>query len=131
MTKKPRFLIFTGYDKKETKIPLSKNPEWFKDSRGSGHCVVSCYNFADVFYITDYGFASISYCDSHACNRILESMFGDNLERGIWCSPIKGKLIPHWYYKRFLPQFKKLSPTKAKKLESKLRDFTKKEKGKD
>lgn len=120
---KQKFIDFIGYDKKHTKIPLSKENWWFNKRQGYSHCVVSCSNFSDVFYITDYGFARIAYCDSHAKNRILNSIITGQIERGLWCEVWKGKLRPHEYYKRYLPLFKKLYPNKAKKLQQKLKEF--------
>ena len=118
-----RYINFIGYDKKTTKIPISKDDWWFTNALGESHCVCSCSNLTDNFYITDFGLCRIAYCDSHARNRILENMMSGSLQRGLWCEVYKGKLIPHEYYKRFIPLFKKLYPVQAKKLQKKLKEF--------
>lgn len=133
MTKRLKRKQLTVYDYKNriTKINLPKNGYWWQnrigDKLGSLHCVISCYNSSDVFYISDYGLCSIAYCDAHARSRILESMFGEDLQRGLWCIANNGKLEPHWYYKRFMSQLKKLNPKSAKKLEQKIKEFKKKQ----
>mgnify|MGYP001558307235 CR=1 FL=1 len=114
------YLIYIGYDKKKTKIPLSSDKYWFSGSRGNSHCVVSCLNFSECFYITDFGYCSISYCDAHAETRILSSMLSGELQRGIWCTVEKGKVKPHWYYKRYMPFMEKANLKQALKLKRKL-----------
>lgn len=122
---KKQKLTIIWYDKKSYKIPITNRMDWFNGERGSSHCVIGCYNTSDVFYISDYGTASIGYCSAHAEVRILRSMLAEHLERGIWCSIYNGKLRPHDYYYQFMQSLKKINPEKAKKLKAKLDSFKK------
>jgi len=116
---KRQFLEFINYDKKRTKIPLSKGNYWFRKDLGYSHCVVSCSNFSDVFHITEYGFCNIAYCEAHAKIRILNDLLTGQLERGLWCEVHNGKLIPHNYYLRFITLFRKMYPKHQKKFNTK------------
>ena len=117
------------YKNRPTNVKLPKNGHWWTcrtgQRMGTLHCVISCFNNSDVFYITDKGNASIAYCDSHAGRQILENMLDGSIQRGLWCVANNGKLQPHWYYKRFMSQFKEQNPRQAKKLEQKIKDFKK------
>ena len=120
---KRQIIEFHDYKNRPTKVPISKNNSWFNDSRGSYHCTVQCRNFADVVYITDYGFGNYAYCQSDAETRIMHIMITGELSRGIWCVPDNGKLKPHWYYKYYMDDFEKSHPKQAKKLKQKLKDL--------
>lgn len=122
---KRRTITIYDYKDRPCTVPLPKDGGWWWGPRvgsnlGTNHCVISCYNHADVVYITDYGLARIAYCDSHAITRILRTIITGELERGIWCQTNNGKLVPHYYYKQYLPYMKALHPNKAKRLEEKL-----------
>ena len=127
MTKSNKRKTITMYDYKNrpTNIPIPKDTWWWclrtGTKLGTLHCVVSCYNIASVVYITDYGLARIAYCDSHACERIMNTMLTGNLERGVWCIANNGKLKQHWYYERYMNIMKQNHPKQAKKLLEKLK----------
>lgn len=129
MKNKRRTITLYDYKNRPTEVKIPISGFWWTnrigEKWGTFHCVISCYNNADVVYISDYGYASICYCEAHARCRILESMFGEGLERGLWCNANNGKLEPHWYYKRFMSELKKMNPKKAKKLETKIKEFKK------
>lgn len=116
------YLDFENYDGKHFKMPLPKSSWWFT-SRDVSHCVVSCSNIADTFYISDFGFVHMAYCDSDARSRILHTLITGELERGIWCSVYKGKLSPHHFYGYYLKHMIHAHPKQAKKLEEKLEYF--------
>lgn len=124
---KRRKLILYDYKNRPTEVKLSKEHFWWGqrigERMGTLHCVISCYNEASVVYITDFGFARIAYCDSHAIMRITHTLITGQLERGIWCVAENGKLKPHWYYKRYFSYMKKLHPKQARKLKEKLSKF--------
>lgn len=124
MAKRQTITLY-DYKNRTCKVLISKENFWFskkmRESRGSLHCVISCNNEASIVYITDYGFARIAYCNSHAIWRILNTIITGQLERGLWCETENGKLKPHYYYKQYMQYMKKLHPKQAKKLELKLK----------
>jgi hypothetical protein len=124
---KRRTILAYDYKNRPTTIKLPKESWWWAsrtgNNLGTSHCVISCYNQADVFYITPSGLARIAYCDSHAESRIMNTMITGQLEQGIWCIAMRGKLEPHWYYKRYFSYLQKSYPEQAKKLKLKLKSI--------
>jgi len=127
---KRRTITVYDYKQRPCDIPLPKESWWWGRRTGEGmgtlHCVISCWNESNVFYITDYGNARIAYCDSHAIVRIMNTIATGELERGIWCITENGKLKPHWYYNRYMKYMEKLHPKQAEKLKLKLKEFSRK-----
>jgi hypothetical protein len=119
------YLEFSWYDKKTYKLPIQKKSWWFNDSRGKFHCTATCFNTANVFYVSDSGLVSIAYCDSHAANAILQTMLTGGLERGLWCTIWSGRLKPHWYYEHYMKYLKTSNPKQAEKLQVKINKWKK------
>ncbi len=121
---KRRTITLYDYKNRPTDVKTPLESWWWGlrvgSNLGTNHCVISCYNESTVAYITDYGFARIAYCESHARERIMNTMLTGQLERGIWCEAWNGKLRPHDYYKRYMSDMMKAYPLKAKKLKQKL-----------
>ena|SRR5690242_18429421 len=126
-TKKLKRKQITVYDYKNrpTILNLPKESWWWNlrtgDNLGTLHCVVGCYNLAEVFYITPNGFARIAYCDSHAESRIMNTIITGQLEQGIWCIAKNKRLQPHWFYQRYFEYMQKAHPKQAKKLKDKIK----------
>jgi len=88
-----KMLTLYGWDATKVKIPLPKYSYWFKKTH-QHRCVVSCKNYPTVIYVSDFGFATIGYCEAHAARKIMLSLLSGFNERGIWVECLKGRLVP-------------------------------------